>query len=190
MSARLFRATPRSRRLAPWRERGAWLRVQCSIERRAKPAARFAEPVNGKGESGAYLVAHGVREDGSLRFHVLMLVLTQMSIGMFVVAEGLLLAGARSIAVVVSAALIGAAGLAVAVLHLGRPQVAYRAWLGWRTSWMSREVIAFGVFVGLAGAQMLALAGLGFTERTTFYLALSTATCASGALALACSAMI
>src|SRR6187551_2533964 len=38
--------------------------------------AFFAEPVNGKGEATAYLVAHSVRDIGSLRFHVLMLVLT------------------------------------------------------------------------------------------------------------------
>jgi Ca2+:H+ antiporter len=38
--------------------------------------AFFAEPVNGKGEAPAYLVAHSVRDIGSLRFHVLMLVLT------------------------------------------------------------------------------------------------------------------
>jgi Ca2+:H+ antiporter len=38
--------------------------------------AFFAEPVNGKGETTAYLVAHGVRNIGPLRFHVLMLVLT------------------------------------------------------------------------------------------------------------------
>ncbi len=38
--------------------------------------AFFAEPVNGKGETAAYLAAHGVRNIGPLRFHVLMLVLT------------------------------------------------------------------------------------------------------------------
>ena len=44
--------------------------------RRRSARAFFAEPVNGKGEATAYLVAHSVRNVGSLRFHVLMLVLT------------------------------------------------------------------------------------------------------------------
>jgi DMSO reductase iron-sulfur subunit len=43
-------------------------------------------------------------------------------------------------------------GLAAAPLHLGRPAFAYRAWRGWRTSWLSREVIAFGAFFGAAAA--------------------------------------
>lgn len=37
-------------------------------------------------------------------------------------------------------------GLATATLHLGRPMYAFRAVLGWRTSWMSRETIAFGAY--------------------------------------------
>jgi formate dehydrogenase iron-sulfur subunit len=37
-------------------------------------------------------------------------------------------------------------GLFAAIFHLGRPWLAYRAFLGLRTSWMSREVVAFGVF--------------------------------------------
>src|SRR5690606_29264341 len=39
-----------------------------------------------------------------------------------------------------------ALGLFASVLHLGRPQLAWRAWMGWRTSWLSREVIAFALF--------------------------------------------
>ncbi len=46
------------------------------------------------------------------------------------------------------AAVAAMAGLACAPLHLGRPFYAYRAWRGWRTSWLSREVLAFGVFGG------------------------------------------
>ncbi len=44
------------------------------------------------------------------------------------------------------AAAAAAVGLAFAPLHLGRPIHAYRAWRGWRTSWLSREVIAFSLF--------------------------------------------
>ena len=82
---------------------------------------------------------------------VVMLVLTQMSIGMFVAAEALLLAGSQSVALVVTAVVTGVSGLAAATLHLGRPQIAYRAWLGWRTSWMSREIIVFHLWLVAAG---------------------------------------
>lgn len=83
---------------------------------------------------------------------VVMLVLTQMSVG--AVAAGALAhwlgAGAYADAVVVLGMLIGQAGLAVAPLHLGRPHLAYRAVLGWRHSWLSREAILFGVYAAFS----------------------------------------
>jgi Fe-S-cluster-containing dehydrogenase component/DMSO reductase anchor subunit len=50
-----------------------------------------------------------------------------------------------------AAALAGVA-LFASVFHLGRPHLFYRAFLGLRTSWMSREAVAFGVFAKLAFA--------------------------------------
>ncbi len=50
----------------------------------------------------------------------------------------------------------GALGLGVATLHLGRPLYAFRAFLGWRTSWMSREILAFGAYVPLTVATAAA----------------------------------
>lgn len=50
------------------------------------------------------------------------------------------------------AVLLGLLALAASVLHLGRPQFAFRAVLGIRHSWMSREVAAVGVFAGLSVA--------------------------------------
>ena len=40
-------------------------------------------------------------------------------------------------------------GLAASLLHLGRPIHAMRAMRGWRTSWLSREAIGLGAFMGL-----------------------------------------
>jgi len=40
--------------------------------------------------------------------------------------------------------------LLVSLAHLGRPHMAWKAWLNWRRSWLSREVIAFSAFSGLA----------------------------------------
>ena len=42
------------------------------------------------------------------------------------------------------------AALGASVFHLGRPLLAYRAVLGLRTSWLSREALAFGLFAKLA----------------------------------------
>ena len=49
-------------------------------------------------------------------------------------------------------------GLACAVFHLGRPLGAWRFFLGLRTSWMSREILAFGVFARTAAFLATAVA--------------------------------
>jgi len=58
-----------------------------------------------------------------------------------------------------TASMLTFAGLAVSVLHLGRPQWGFRAFLGLRTSWLSREIIVLGAFSGaLAVAAIASLA--------------------------------
>ncbi len=59
----------------------------------------------------------------------------------------------------------GAAGLLASVAHLGKPMRAWRIFLGWRKSWLSREAMVFGAWFGLAtialkfsGAQPFAAA--------------------------------
>jgi formate dehydrogenase iron-sulfur subunit len=47
------------------------------------------------------------------------------------------------------------AGLAIGSLHLGRPLKAWKAFLGWRKSWFSREVLAMGSAVPFALAASL-----------------------------------
>ncbi len=47
----------------------------------------------------------------------------------------------------VVAALLAALGLAASFFHLGRPERAWRAARQWRTSWLSREVIALPAFL-------------------------------------------
>ena len=44
----------------------------------------------------------------------------------------------------------GALALAVSMFHLGRPLYAFRAFLGLRHSWMSREIIAVGAYSALS----------------------------------------
>jgi formate dehydrogenase iron-sulfur subunit len=86
-----------------------------------------------------------------------MLVLTQAAAGIFVGAGVLALAAPDvfqrgQCALALSAFAMLNLGLAVSVLHLGRPLGAWRAFLGLRTSWMSREILSFSLFAGAAGA--------------------------------------
>ncbi len=56
------------------------------------------------------------------------------------------------------------AGLAASFFHLGRPERAWRSAAMWRTSWLSREVIALPIFMGLVFAYGL-LHYLGYTPN-------------------------
>lgn len=49
----------------------------------------------------------------------------------------------------------GMAGMGLSTLHLGKKFRAWRAILNWRNSWLSREVIFFSVFMGLAALYLL-----------------------------------
>jgi formate dehydrogenase iron-sulfur subunit len=73
-----------------------------------------------------------------------MLVLTQISVGGLLFGKDTLLC-----------AIIGALGVMLSTMHLGQPLKAWRAFLGWRKSWLSREILAFGAYVPLASASVL-----------------------------------
>lgn len=109
---------------------------------------------------------------------IAMLVLTQAATGTYVAA---LLHPSLAIA----ATLLLNAGLAVSVLHLGRPMGAWRFFLGLRKSWMSREILAFSIFAGAGGA----FAGAVFMGWEIAQ-PIGIATALLGAVAVACSAMI
>lgn len=87
---------------------------------------------------------------------VFMLVLTQLSVGAFIVGLILerflqtpLLPAFRQLHAT-TALLTGLLALAASTLHLGRPQYAFRAFIGLRHSWLSREILAFSAFAGAA----------------------------------------
>jgi Fe-S-cluster-containing dehydrogenase component/DMSO reductase anchor subunit len=83
---------------------------------------------------------------------VVMTVLTQLSVGAFAAIWLLQLLGASTrlgVAALTSLALAGLA-LGASTLHLGRPVHAYRALKMWRRSWLSREVLLFSAFSGVA----------------------------------------
>ncbi len=62
---------------------------------------------------------------------------------------------------------LAAAASAASVAHLGRPLLAWRAVLGWRHSWLSREVLALGAFVPVTAAAALFEADLGLRAAAT-----------------------
>ncbi|MEO6739813.1 MAG: DmsC/YnfH family molybdoenzyme membrane anchor subunit, partial [Chthoniobacteraceae bacterium] len=107
---------------------------------------------------------------------VAMLVLTQMAVGLH---AALFFAGENVHAVAIAAFVVLQFGLAVSVMHLGKPLKAWRAFLGLRKSWMSREIVVFGMYAGAAFGMVV----LGWRL-------LAFASLASGLLGVFCSAMI
>lgn len=87
---------------------------------------------------------------------IIMLVLTQLSVGAFIVS--LVLENTLDVESLeefrklhASMALgFGLLALGSSTMHLGRPQYAFRAFLGVKHSWLSREIIAFGAFAKTA----------------------------------------
>ena len=117
---------------------------------------------------------------------VVLLVLSQLSVG---VIGATALAAAiwqlpTTTGAIVGAAMAAAAALA-SVAHLGQPLKAWRVVLGWSHSWLSREALLLGGYVGIAtlatGASVAGVAG------STALLGASTG---FGLIAVASSAMI
>ena len=136
-----------------------------------------------------------------------MLVLTQLSVGAFCV-DTLInlmtkgeLAGQMQAYHSVVALCLGLLALNVSVLHLGRPMYAFRAFLGLKKSWLSREILGFSLFAGFASFYA-ALFWLGpvesylgitlpeFLHSEGLKRGLSIAVALSGILGIICSIMI
>jgi formate dehydrogenase iron-sulfur subunit len=134
---------------------------------------------------------------------VIMLVLTQLSVGAFIawlVLEPFLSATQVTELRPVHAAsslAFGLLALSASLFHLGRPQFAFRAVLGLRHSWLSREIVAFGVFAGLAVAYSMAVVFQQFVaellpamSHITWVAWLGRGVALSGLVAVFCSTMI
>lgn len=119
-----------------------------------------------------------------------MLVLTQMSAGSLLGIAIAMWLNALTMqqAMVTSAAglAVGLIGIALSVLHLGQPLKAWRAFLGWRKSWLSREIIAFGA-LPLGGT---AITASWFMESLAGVRWAVTATAAAATAAVWCSVMV
>ena len=103
---------------------------------------------------------------------VVMMVLTQMSAGMFSFQALAGFTPTMPVGLFIATAIL-VLGLSVSVLHLGRPMGAWRFFIGLRTSWMSREILAFSVFAGSASITCAALI-LGFSSAFVTSLILSS----------------
>jgi DMSO reductase anchor subunit len=85
-----------------------------------------------------------------------------------------------------AALVVGLAGVALSTLHLGQPLKAWRAFLGWRKSWLSREIMAFGA-LPVGGQAIFATWWLGSMEWMRLAVA---GTAAAAAVAVWCSVMV
>jgi len=130
---------------------------------------------------------HALRPEHTHWPLVVMLVLTQMSVGLYSLALIGGESGASTIARVAAFLAMGL-GLAASTSHLGRPLGAWRAFLGLRRSWLSREIVVFGAFSGIAFGYTAA-AFLDFIPVPVEAL-LGLGTVVSGLLGVYCSVMI
>jgi formate dehydrogenase iron-sulfur subunit len=123
---------------------------------------------------------------------VVMLVLTQLSVGTFVAIAALARFAPslpdRTLRVgAVVAMVAGLVAIGASVGHLGRPLQAWRAVIGLRHSWLSREIVAFGVFAPAA----VAAASARFVDPRGVVADLSGAAVSTvGVGAVACSVLI
>ncbi len=97
-------------------------------------------------------------------------------------------AGWQAIAFPALGALLCAAGMGASVLHLGQPLKAWRAFLGWKRSWLSREIIALSGFMPMIAAAAGAVWLFGADSALTLLVAGATA--GVGILAAFTSAMV
>jgi len=123
---------------------------------------------------------------------VVMLVLTQLSVGAFCVNQMLpLWLSDATLAVLrpfhsVLALALGVLAMVASMIHLGRPQYAWRVFIGLKTSWLSREIIAFGAFAVMAALYALVL----YLGRWPAVESLGRATALTGVGAVFCSVML
>lgn len=118
---------------------------------------------------------------------VIMLTLTQAAAGMFLATTIASATGTRLPVLPIVGFIALSIGLTASVLHLGQPTKAWRAFLGWRKSWLSREIIAFNVF---AGTALMAVAGPWIPPLVKWQSPISGFATAFGLAAVFVSAMV
>ena len=115
---------------------------------------------------------------------IFMLVLTQAGIGGLLAAR---FTSDKSLPLQLVSLAFLFAGLTASVFHLGQPLKAWRIWLGWRTSWLSREAIALNAF---AGAAVTGVAAHWLPTLANHYSLITFPLCALGLAAVFAQAMV
>jgi len=105
-----------------------------------------------------------------------MLVLSQFAVGLTILDA---FAGGNSRSTGLAALIVTGLAVLAGTLHLGQPLKAWRSFLGWRKSWLSRELIAFGAFLAMLGTHVA------FGHPLA-----STGAVVAGLIAVFCSAMV
>ena len=124
-----------------------------------------------------------------------MLVLTQLAVGAFVADLVLRATAAPAVAGAlrpynaVAAVALGFLALGASVLHLGRPAYAFRAVIGFRHSWLSREIVSFAAFAVLA-TLYAALLWTAPGPPNPLTLAVAAVVAGAGVAGVACSVMV
>jgi Fe-S-cluster-containing dehydrogenase component/DMSO reductase anchor subunit len=104
---------------------------------------RSAEPISGALPADHFEVRPAAAHDPL----AVMLALSQLAVGAHLAAPGH----------AVGAFLAAVAALGASLAHLGRPMLAWKAVIGLRHSWVSREIVALSVFTALAALSALLL---------------------------------
>lgn len=115
---------------------------------------------------------------------ILMLVLTQAGMGGLLAIR---LTHLDSLLLDLSSLALLVAGLTASVFHLGQPLKAWRVWLGWRTSWLSREAMALNAF---GGAAFLSVAARWLPALTSYYSLITFAVATVALAAVFAQAMV
>ena len=153
------------------------------------PATRY---VSRHSDAPLRAADHGVpRLDRPHRSLVVLLVFSQAAAGIALTLPAAALArdpGPFRLLSVASLVLLSV-GMAASAAHLGRPAKAWRAFLGWRRSWLSREILALNLFAGAltatAAAGLLPFPVGGLPRMAAGFLA-----AAAGVVAVLASAMV
>ncbi len=99
-----------------------------------------------------------------------MLICSQVAVGL---SCAVAVQDTPALGLAIAAAGLNLVGIACATGHLGRPLLAPRAIRGWRTSWLSREILAFGAYQNAALATAaLAWSGSAWFPASSFVTAL------------------
>ncbi|CAN5910773.1 dimethyl sulfoxide reductase anchor subunit [soil metagenome] len=126
---------------ASTRQPGTRLLPTAMVSDYTQPSTRYLSKREVPASATGLKSASPAAEDTHLPL-VIMLVLTQLATGAILFAQNTFMLWIGAVTAVI--------GINASVLHLGQPLKAWRCFLGWRKSWLSREILAFGGFAPAA----------------------------------------